>query len=116
MDLVSRAGESGAECPSCGGVFYDTDTLRMLLNQNATKPVVVAPQDPSQDEPTQYLRCPLCPEMMNRHTFGASSGVFIDVCKQDGVWFDDGELARSINGRGGSATAPVVEHLIKTFG
>ncbi|HTM45614.1 MAG TPA: zf-TFIIB domain-containing protein, partial [Polyangiaceae bacterium] len=98
MDLVSRAGEGGAECPSCGGVFYDADTLRALLAEVRDAPDAAPYSRPplSLNDPVQYLRCPLCPEMMNRHNFGESSGVIVDICNKDGVWFDDGELAQVI--------------------
>jgi hypothetical protein len=31
---------------------------------------------------------------MNRRNFGGTSGVIVDVCAQDGVWFDTLELPR----------------------
>lgn len=40
-----------------------------------------------------YLTCPVCKKSMNRRAFGRISGVVVDVCKQDGVWFDPGELS-----------------------
>ncbi len=39
-----------------------------------------------------YLMCPVCKKSMNRKAFGRISGVVVDVCKTDGVWFDAGEL------------------------
>ncbi len=40
----------------------------------------------------RYVRCPRCAETMNRQAFGRISGVVVDVCRKDGVWFDAGEL------------------------
>ena len=31
---------------------------------------------------------------MNRRNYGGTSGVIIDLCKADGLWFDADELAR----------------------
>jgi Zn-finger nucleic acid-binding protein len=39
-----------------------------------------------------YLHCPVCAGLMNRQAFGRVSGVVVDVCRKDGVWFDAGEL------------------------
>jgi Zn-finger nucleic acid-binding protein len=47
-------------------------------------------------DPINYLPCPVCSELMSRRNFGYSSGVIVDVCLSDGVWFDDGELAQVI--------------------
>jgi Zn-finger nucleic acid-binding protein len=33
---------------------------------------------------------------MNRQAFGRISGVVVDVCKSDGVWFDAGEITQVI--------------------
>jgi Zn-finger nucleic acid-binding protein len=44
--------------------------------------------------PVRYLPCPTCSALMNRHNFGGTSGVIVDVCGRHGVWFDAGELPR----------------------
>jgi Zn-finger nucleic acid-binding protein len=31
---------------------------------------------------------------MNRRNYGGSSGVIVDLCAEDGLWFDDDELER----------------------
>jgi Zn-finger nucleic acid-binding protein len=33
---------------------------------------------------------------MNRQAFGRISGVVVDVCKNDGIWFDAGEITQVI--------------------
>ena len=47
----------------------------------------------SKETDVRYLACPVCKKSMNRRQFGRISGVVVDVCKQDGVWFDPGELS-----------------------
>jgi Zn-finger nucleic acid-binding protein len=49
------------------------------------------------DQPVRYRPCPVCRTMMNRHNFGRSSGVIVDICSQHGVWFDAGELPRVLD-------------------
>jgi Zn-finger nucleic acid-binding protein len=39
-----------------------------------------------------YVKCPCCHVIMNRKQFAAGSGVIIDVCRKDGVFFDAGKL------------------------
>jgi Zn-finger nucleic acid-binding protein len=39
----------------------------------------------------------MCRKLMNRSNFGGGSGVIIDVCGPDGVFFDRGELTRIVD-------------------
>ena len=51
----------------------------------------------------RYLACPFCGERMDRRQFALGSGIVIDRCLSDGVWFDGGELelARAYFAAGG---------------
>lgn len=40
----------------------------------------------------KYLACPICKERMSRRQFAIGSGIVVDRCIHDGVWFDAGEL------------------------
>jgi Zn-finger nucleic acid-binding protein len=40
----------------------------------------------------QYVRCPVCAELMHRVNFAKCSGIIVDVCKGHGTWFDRDEL------------------------
>ena len=40
----------------------------------------------------RYVHCAVCDKVMNRVNFGKMSGIIIDVCKNDGVWFERDEL------------------------
>jgi Zn-finger nucleic acid-binding protein len=104
------------ECTACQGVFVD----RWILDRLGAAPSVAAgdasapsvavgdasaqqartalgvalPVRPRHRETAvRYLRCPRCSTQMNRTVFGRSSGVVVDVCKSDGIWFDAGELS-----------------------
>jgi Zn-finger nucleic acid-binding protein len=40
----------------------------------------------------QYVRCPVCRDLMQRVNFAKCSGIILDVCKGHGSWFDRDEL------------------------
>jgi Zn-finger nucleic acid-binding protein len=44
------------------------------------------------DMPINYIKCPVCSNLMNRVNFGTKSGVIVDRCRDHGVWLDGGEL------------------------
>jgi Zn-finger nucleic acid-binding protein len=48
-------------------------------------------------ESVRYRPCPSCSRFMNRLNYGRISGVIVDVCKEDGVWFDQNELRRVVD-------------------
>ncbi|HEX9485388.1 MAG TPA: zf-TFIIB domain-containing protein [Gemmatimonadaceae bacterium] len=90
------------ECAECGGLWIAPDTLQNLCNAREAHSGVIGalaariPNNTTPPDIVQYLPCPQCTGLMNRTNFGKSSGVVIDVCKRDGVWFDRGELQRVI--------------------
>ncbi len=82
-------------CPECAGLFIHHETFEMM--QDNTQRVVEATggevRPVAEPETTvHYLRCPVCRQIMNRKNFAGSSGVIIDICKTDGIWFDAGDL------------------------
>jgi Zn-finger nucleic acid-binding protein len=48
------------------------------------------------DDQVRYIPCPVCKRLMNRRNFASVSGVIIDICRDDGVWFDNQELGRIV--------------------
>lgn len=84
------------ECDGCGGLMVRPDTMdRIVASRDAPTNLRLAlPARPYQREArVTYLTCPVCGKSMNRKAFGRISGVVVDVCRHDGVWFDAGELA-----------------------
>lgn len=85
------------DCARCGGQFVEHALLKDLLEQRELYGKV-APRPPPRHNPLstplRYVACPLCAEIMLRKNFGRSSGVIVDVCSKDGIWFDRGELPR----------------------
>ena len=84
------------ECGSCGGVFVDgwiLDRLVAAREARLSLAISLPIRTLHREREVRYLRCPRCSAQMNRKIFGRSSGVVVDVCKSDGIWFDSGELA-----------------------
>ena len=90
------------ECATCGSTWLDAETFRGLcLNREERGAVVAligqgAAQKPGEvaGQTPRYVPCPLCTKIMNRVNFGRRSGIVIDICRSDGVWFERGELRR----------------------
>jgi Zn-finger nucleic acid-binding protein len=87
------------ECGSCAGIWLDAPTFTQLCQDREQRGAVAATIGPALVGvvPTaggrvRYVRCPVCKNMLNRENFGRQSGVIVDVCKNDGVWFERGEL------------------------
>lgn len=128
--LVSRqvATEKIAilECGRCAGFWLGHDAFRLLL-ERARRDVLPAgthlenprdvaakfglPQGAAAPKANAggafYRTCPHCEGQMNRRNYGGTSGVIIDLCREDGVWFDADELARILTWvRAGGAERP----------
>lgn len=87
------------ECGSCAGVWLGHRTFDSL-QERARREVVAesilrpaAPTARSAAPPkVTYRPCPVCQKLMVRRNFAAASGVVVDVCGVDGLWFDTEEL------------------------
>jgi Zn-finger nucleic acid-binding protein len=91
------------ECAACGGMWLGAVAFEQVLARARAS----APPDARVARPAQhpaprqtggplYRPCPQCATLMNRSNYGRSSGVIVDTCKSDGMWFDADELARVI--------------------
>jgi Zn-finger nucleic acid-binding protein len=84
------------ECDACGGFLLSRQTMDRLVASRdiATGLRLALPaRSCAREAQVRYIRCPVCQSSMNREAFGRVSGVVVDVCRRDGVWFDPGELA-----------------------
>jgi Zn-finger nucleic acid-binding protein len=84
------------ECGSCGGLFVDRPSFERVCAEREQQAVVLAAESaaapPRTARADRYWPCPICTRLMNRQNFARLSGVIVDVCKRDGVWFNHGEL------------------------
>jgi hypothetical protein len=95
-----RIGETLVEeCGRCAGLWVEHRTFERLQNdkeEHATILGMPAPESARANEAVRYVPCPSCGELMNRLNFARCSGVIIDTCKKDGIWFDADELRQIV--------------------
>ncbi len=86
------------QCSHCGGVWLRQDLFDQVSAEKEVRgralgvlPIASGPQAIGTG-PVRYRPCPVCKRMMNRYNYARISGVIIDGCKNDGLWFDKDEL------------------------
>ena len=90
------------ECVVCHGMFMDQTAVKRIVTERqqarAEALLGAIPKIESADRRggKLYVKCPVCKTLMNRRLFSAGSGVIIDVCRDHGVYFDEGELPKII--------------------
>jgi Zn-finger nucleic acid-binding protein len=94
------------ECPQCAGLWLSTATFSEICNDNEQQqaalqidtglPNQAAAPHFTLDQNVKYLACPQCSQLMNRLNFAHRSGVIIDICNKDGIWFDRDSLRHII--------------------
>jgi len=105
-------------CNNCQGVWFDSGELELMLGsvgmgetRSMLDDLLKAPPA-STDE--KKRKCPICRRTMNKVNIGGSEHVVIDTCsKQDGVWFDGGEVDHLIKFL--SNKAPDKSHTSRVF-
>lgn len=85
---------SALECTSCLGLFLSADVVQRITSDEGRETRLAFPRRDRVEESTRvrYIPCLVCQKPMNRTNFAKVSGVIVDVCKDDGVWFDAGEI------------------------
>jgi uncharacterized protein len=84
-------------CPHCGGVWFDSGELELLLaslgldeHSKFMKSIISGTEAKTTEK---VRRCPHCGRKMRKSAIGEDSKILIDVCgRGDGLWFDAGEL------------------------
>ena len=102
VEMVDLVGDDHPlrKCGECGGLWIDPQALQRLCDTREERAGVVSvlaarvPTTEAAPDVVKYAPCPSCTKLMNRVNFAKSSGVILDVCKNDGVWLDRGELQR----------------------
>ena len=85
------------QCTKCGGLWVDQATFEKIAANREERGEVmgslpVQEKHPVQLEAVHYRPCPVCAKLMNRQNYAHLSGVVLDLCKTDGIWFDQDEL------------------------
>jgi Zn-finger nucleic acid-binding protein len=102
--LVKANKKMLSECPACGGLWVDSDTLQEICtDQEQQQAIMGFNPDPmivksaaAVQHGRAYIPCPGCHKLMNRRQFAGCSGVIVDWCKAHGVWFDRNELRQIV--------------------
>lgn len=89
------------ECVRCVGIWLpkvmfsrlEARALEQCFVDSVSGSIKHADAAAEQPSVVKYIRCPSCKTLMNRQNYRRVSGIVIDLCVQDGVWFDGGELA-----------------------
>jgi len=94
----NRIGETSLRsCTKCDGLWLDVASFEEICADRERQSAVLGFLDKRtlKGQPLtkiNYVPCPDCGQLMNRNNFARASGVIVDICKQDGVWFDADEL------------------------
>ncbi|MFW6151199.1 MAG: zf-TFIIB domain-containing protein, partial [Chloroflexota bacterium] len=87
-------------CIKCGGVWFDSGELELLLHGLEGESATALDYREARALEVRR-RCPVCRRKMTKATVGQSPEVLIDVCPGgDGLWFDGGELGQLVRQRG----------------
>jgi Zn-finger nucleic acid-binding protein len=104
LAAIALGSTKALECPHCAGLWIDTETFNGICADREKQAAVIGenPQPLLPDlpefslDPIRYAPCPVCTKLMNRVNFAHGSGVILDICKADGVWFERDELRRIV--------------------
>ncbi len=101
MVIVERSGIEVDYSPDCGGVWFDSGELELLLESmeleetGFTTDEIMGLDEARVDE--KKRRCPICKTKMKKVIIAKYPEVLIDAClKGHGLWFDGGELGQVI--------------------
>ncbi len=92
-----RSGIRVDGCGACGGVWLATDDARRMLDTRSRVAAELAGTAARRASALAYrpgeAACPECNVTLTRSVVPPAN-IEIDVCAQDGTWFDRGELER----------------------
>ena len=101
MVIVERSGIEVDYSPDCGGVWFDSGELELLLESmeldetGFSTDEIMALDEAKTEE--KKRRCPICGKKMKKVIIGQAPEVLIDACpKGHGLWFDGGELGQVV--------------------
>ena len=108
-------------CPHCGGVWFDSGELELLLSSLGLDAhskfidgILTSSEAKTAEKPR---RCPHCAQKMRKSTIGEHLKIVIDICPRgDGLWFDVGELDSLLKQLGEKSTVGHESHRkVSTF-
>lgn len=113
------------ECGKCGGLWLGSEVFQLLEQRAqgvAASGEMLAPDhrphsatDMSGPQGPFYKPCPVCTKRMHRRNYGSKSGIVVDTCRNDGIWFDQGELGAILRWIKSGGLAKAQEHSRQKF-
>jgi Zn-finger nucleic acid-binding protein len=93
MIVLEIEGIEIDHCTSCGGIWLDSGELELLLEGASNKDTLMASLTQQTGGREEERRCPICSKKLDKVLYGAEGKVMLDMCpRNDGLWFDGGEL------------------------
>jgi uncharacterized protein len=88
-------------CPSCGGVWFDSGELELLLEaagvENYRGFLDRITKTAETESSEKKLKCPICRHKMKKNYIDEGKKILVDICHVgEGIWFDGGEVAQLI--------------------
>lgn len=84
-------------CISCGGIWLDAGELELLLENSDEKDSLLSFFKVAKNTKERPRKCPICLRRMEKVLCGTDKEILIDKCRRnDGIWFDTGELEEII--------------------
>ncbi len=84
-------------CISCGGIWLDAGELELLLGNSDEKDSLFSSFKVDKNTKERSRKCPICLRRMEKVLCGTDKKILIDKCRRnDGIWFDTGELEEII--------------------
>jgi Zn-finger nucleic acid-binding protein len=82
-------------CTHCQGIWLDAGELELLLDDSAEKDAFLSSFEIDRGSGEKPRRCPICSKKMEKVLIGKEERICLDRCrKNDGIWFDRGELVK----------------------
>ena len=104
-------------CICCGGIWLDAGELELLLEDSRERDSLLASFKPDKESREKNRRCPICLKMMEKVLVSTDKRVRIDRCrKNDGIWFNRGELEQIVELGSLDENNKVLELLKDMFG
>ena len=96
-------------CNECHGVWFDSGELELLVQamslEGEHELFTRMLQSPDVATPEKKRKCPICNRKMKKVAVGGQPEIIVDLCgREDGIWFDGGEVVQLIKQLAGGNT------------
>lgn len=117
MITMDLAGIEIDHCLDCGGIWLDRGELEAFINDQQRVQELMGSLSLLQCTLGRPRRCPICDVKMEKVQLGTQQVLLVlDRCpRQDGLWFDRGELTQVLQRAGLEDECEVIKLLASMF-